>query len=142
MMLCVMPPKTWLALLAARALLAHIRLAINQDPQFPFSHAAPKPLVPHVQNMAPAVGQIVKVGKDLQDHQVQPLTENYHIKKNRQWRQGGDITLYIKKNGQLECMKFHLGVDEEMAEGLRKIVPVVSDPTLDGVIYLNESLNT
>ncbi|KAJ7400324.1 hypothetical protein BTVI_106390 [Pitangus sulphuratus] len=30
-MLCLMPPRTWLALLAARALLAHIQLAV--DPQ-------------------------------------------------------------------------------------------------------------
>ncbi|KAJ7415576.1 Myosin-IIIb [Willisornis vidua] len=32
-MLCLMPPRTWLALLAARALLTRVQLAINQDPQ-------------------------------------------------------------------------------------------------------------
>ncbi|KAJ7416592.1 hypothetical protein WISP_70033 [Willisornis vidua] len=35
-MLCLMPPRIRLALLAARALLTHIQLAIIQDPQVPF----------------------------------------------------------------------------------------------------------
>ncbi|KAJ7426489.1 hypothetical protein WISP_15310 [Willisornis vidua] len=34
-MLCVMPPRTRLALLSARTLLTHTQLAINQDPQGP-----------------------------------------------------------------------------------------------------------
>ncbi|KAJ7417185.1 hypothetical protein WISP_65825 [Willisornis vidua] len=32
-MLCLMPPMARLALLAARALLTHVQLAIDQDPQ-------------------------------------------------------------------------------------------------------------
>ena len=35
-MLCLMSPRTGLALLAARALLAHVQFAINQEPQVPF----------------------------------------------------------------------------------------------------------
>ncbi|NXF14407.1 TOPZ1 protein, partial [Rhodinocichla rosea] len=45
-MLSLMPPRTYLAILAARALLAPIQLAINQDPQVPFHSAALQPLIP------------------------------------------------------------------------------------------------
>ncbi|KAJ7426818.1 hypothetical protein WISP_12194 [Willisornis vidua] len=39
-MLCLMPPRAHLALLAARALLTHIQPAIDQDPQVPFHGTA------------------------------------------------------------------------------------------------------
>ncbi|KAJ7423165.1 hypothetical protein BTVI_10925 [Pitangus sulphuratus] len=45
-MLCLMPPRTWLALLAARALLTHVQLAIDQDPQVPFRGTAFQHLIP------------------------------------------------------------------------------------------------
>ncbi|KAJ7421825.1 hypothetical protein WISP_41065 [Willisornis vidua] len=45
-MLCLVPPRTWLAFLAAKALLTHIQLAIDQDPQVTFRDAALQPLVP------------------------------------------------------------------------------------------------
>ncbi|KAJ7426182.1 hypothetical protein WISP_18179 [Willisornis vidua] len=45
-MLCLMPPRTPLALLAARALLTHIPLAIDQDPQIPFYGTACQRLIP------------------------------------------------------------------------------------------------
>ncbi|KAJ7411763.1 hypothetical protein WISP_101080 [Willisornis vidua] len=44
-MFCLMPPRTQLALLAARALLTHIQLAISQDAQAPFCSTALQPLV-------------------------------------------------------------------------------------------------
>ncbi|KAJ7424709.1 hypothetical protein BTVI_05383 [Pitangus sulphuratus] len=47
-MLCLMPPRTWLALLAARALLTHIQLAIDQGPQVPFRGAAFQHLIPQL----------------------------------------------------------------------------------------------
>ncbi|KAJ7417970.1 rna-directed dna polymerase from mobile element jockey-like [Willisornis vidua] len=53
-MLCVMPPRTWLALLAARA---HIQLAIDKDPQVPFCGTAFQHLIPQ------SVTRIVDEGK-------------------------------------------------------------------------------
>ncbi|KAJ7405904.1 rna-directed dna polymerase from mobile element jockey-like [Willisornis vidua] len=47
-MLCLMPPRTWLALLAARALLNQIQLAIDQDPNFPFHSTAFQHLITRV----------------------------------------------------------------------------------------------
>ncbi|KAJ7424558.1 hypothetical protein BTVI_06055 [Pitangus sulphuratus] len=45
-MLCLMPPKTRLALLADRALLTHIQPAINQDSQVPFHGTAFHHVIP------------------------------------------------------------------------------------------------
>ncbi|KAJ7400343.1 hypothetical protein BTVI_106306 [Pitangus sulphuratus] len=45
-MLSLMPPRTGLTLLAARALLTHAQLAISQDPQVPFRGTAFQHLIP------------------------------------------------------------------------------------------------
>ncbi|KAJ7403774.1 PDZ domain-containing RING finger protein 4 [Willisornis vidua] len=45
-MLYLMPPRTWLALLAARALLTRIQLAVDQDLQVPFHCTAFQHLIP------------------------------------------------------------------------------------------------
>ncbi|GAB0186642.1 hypothetical protein GRJ2_001129500 [Grus japonensis] len=43
--------------------------------------------------------------------------EGYRLfRKDRQGRQGGDVTLYV--NDQLECMELHLGMDEELTKSL------------------------
>ncbi|KAJ7409656.1 Myc target protein 1 like protein [Willisornis vidua] len=62
-MLYLMPPKTLLALLDARALLTHIhQLAINQDPQVPFYGTAVQHLTPQcVQTARVAPCQVVKI---------------------------------------------------------------------------------
>ncbi|KAJ7411402.1 hypothetical protein BTVI_49499 [Pitangus sulphuratus] len=66
-------PRTWLALLAARALLTNIQLAINQDPQILFHGPDLQPLIPQsvqtsravlsrVQNPAPVFVKIHVLG--------------------------------------------------------------------------------
>ncbi|RMC18015.1 hypothetical protein DUI87_04891 [Hirundo rustica rustica] len=45
-MLSLMPPRTLFTLLAARALLAHVQLATDQDSQLPFHGAAFQHLIP------------------------------------------------------------------------------------------------
>ncbi|KAJ7407285.1 hypothetical protein WISP_127593 [Willisornis vidua] len=55
-MLCLMPSRTQLALLAARALLTHIQLPIDQDPQVPCHGTAFQHLIPqcvHTSGVAP-----------------------------------------------------------------------------------------
>ncbi|GAB0207157.1 hypothetical protein GRJ2_003181300 [Grus japonensis] len=43
--------------------------------------------------------------------------EGYRLfRKDRQGRQGGDVTLYV--DDQLECMELHLGMEEELTESL------------------------
>ncbi|RMC09895.1 hypothetical protein DUI87_12682 [Hirundo rustica rustica] len=43
---CLMPPRTGLAPLAARVLLAHVHLAIDQDRQVPFHSSVLQHLIP------------------------------------------------------------------------------------------------
>ncbi|GAB0202872.1 hypothetical protein GRJ2_002752800 [Grus japonensis] len=62
--------------------------------------------------------------------------EGYRFfRKDRQGRQGGDVTLYV--NDQLECMGVHLGMDEEPTESLwvRITRSAGAGDTIAGVYY-------
>ncbi|KAJ7424998.1 hypothetical protein BTVI_04187 [Pitangus sulphuratus] len=70
-MLCLMHPRTQLALLAARALLTHIQLAIDQ---IPFHRAAYQHLIPqsvYTSSVAPFQSCIQVINEDVEEHKAQ-----------------------------------------------------------------------
>ncbi|KAJ7421212.1 hypothetical protein WISP_43878 [Willisornis vidua] len=80
-MLCLMPPRTWLALLAATTLLTHIQLAINQDLQGPFHGTAFQYLIPQSLHVGIDSGSVDLLVSEVIDEETDLNSLKYILEK-------------------------------------------------------------